>query len=60
MHNVINVSHLSRYRRSPDEFGERSTLPETRTEPPTEEYSVDKIIAHRWNRSKKQFEFLAR
>lgn len=60
MHNVINVSHLTRYRRSPEEFGERSILPETRSEPPTEEYSVDKIIAHRWNRSKKQFEFLTR
>jgi hypothetical protein len=49
--NIFNVEHLRRYRQSPDKFGERSILPETRAhKPASEEYQVEKVIGHRRDR----------
>ena len=59
--NIINVQHLVPYKRSPEEFGERTVLGETRTKrPPSEEYQVEKVVAHRFNRASGAIEFLVR
>jgi hypothetical protein len=59
--NVFNLEHLRKYRLSPPEFGERVTLPETRDrKPASEEYQVEKIIGHRFNRRLGKVEFLVR
>ena len=56
---VFNYQHLKKYEPSPAEYGERSTLPETRTTCPVQdEYEVEKIIAER--RTKKGLEYLVR
>lgn len=56
---VFNYQHLKKYEPSPAEYGERSSLPETRTRrPEQEEYEVEKIIAER--RTKKGLEYLVR
>lgn len=57
--NVINVEHLRRYK--PSRFGNRETLPETRTDKVAkEEYEVDDIVAHRKSKRGKGLEFLVR
>ena len=56
---VFNYQHLKRYVEAPAEYGERATLPETRTNKPAEEeYEVERIIAER--RTKKGLEYLIR
>lgn len=56
---VFNYQHLKKYEASPVEYGNRSTLPETRTkQPEQEEYEVERIIAER--RTKKGLEYLVR
>ena len=56
---VFNYQHLKKYVEAPPEYGERATLPETRTRKPAEEeYEVEKIIAER--RTKKGLEYLIR
>ncbi|EJD39908.1 hypothetical protein AURDEDRAFT_171046 [Auricularia subglabra TFB-10046 SS5] len=61
MSNVIHASHLRPYQLSPVEFGECAQIPvpcwNTNT---AEEYTVEKLVAHRQNRSKKQLEYLLR
>ena len=56
----IQLSALTeKYEPSPAEFGDRSSLPETRTkQPEQEEYEVEKIIAERC--TKKGLEYLVR
>ena len=52
--NVFNVQHLKKYHPSPEKFGPRSQMPETRiTKPPKEEYPVERILAHRRNKKGK-------
>lgn len=42
---LVNVEHLKKYALSPEEFGERSILADTRTSrPETEEYEVEDIV----------------
>ncbi|TFY74318.1 hypothetical protein EWM64_g9695 [Hericium alpestre] len=56
---VFNVQHLQPYRASPVEFGKRITLPDTRADkPPSEEFEVEKIVAHRKNPRSGCLEFL--
>ena len=45
--NVFNLEHLRKYVNSPDIFGARTILPDTRSSPPSEEYEIEKIVAHR-------------
>ena len=56
---IFNYQHLKKYVEAPPEYGERTTLPETRTSKPAEEeYKVEKIIAER--RTKKGVGYLVR
>ena len=56
---IFNFSHLRKYTPSPEEFGERPTLPETRTQVPEQaEYEVEKIVGHRC--SGKMIQYLVR
>lgn len=56
---VFNYQHLKKYVEAPQEYGERTTLPETRMRRPAEdEYEVEKIVAER--RTKKGLEYLVR
>lgn len=58
---VVNVEHLKKYAPSPEEFGERVTLPDTRTtKPASEEYEVDAIIGHRVHKRSGKYQFLIR
>lgn len=58
---VVNVEHLECYAPSPEEFGERVILPDTRLEKPeNEEYEVEDLIGHRVNKRSKKYEFLVR
>ena len=47
MHPVINIEHLKKYKLSPEEFPERTTLPPTRDFLPSEEYEVEAILGHK-------------
>ena len=56
---IFNFSHLRKYNSSPEEFGSRPQLPETRTRVPEQlEYEVEKIVGHR--RSGKRMQYLIR
>ena len=56
---VFNYQHLKKYVETPQEYGERATLPETRSNKyAEEEYEVEKIIVER--RTKKGLEYLVR
>lgn len=58
---LFSIDHLKAYHESPTEFGERQTLPETRSHrPASEEYEVDTIVGHRYNHSRKRYEYLVR
>lgn len=58
---IVNIEHLRKYEASPEDLGERTKLPETRKEKdPAEEYEVEKIVAHRYNRATGAVEFLLR
>ena len=45
--NVFNSEHLRKYVNSLDVFGARTILPDTRSSPRSEEYEIEKIVAHR-------------
>jgi hypothetical protein len=48
---IFNVEHFKKYVESPEEFGERATLPETRFKKPDKpEFIVEKIIAHEFDK----------
>jgi hypothetical protein len=61
MHPVINIEHLKRYHESPEVFGERNQL-----DPPrsfldaTEEFEVEAIVGHRYNKAKRRREYRVR
>jgi hypothetical protein len=58
---IFNVEHFKKYVESPKEFGERTTLPETRTKKPeAREFIVEKIIAHRFERKGTVIKYLVR
>jgi hypothetical protein len=49
---IFNVEHFKKYVESPEEFGERTTLPETRLKKPAaKEFTVERIISHRFDRN---------
>jgi hypothetical protein len=44
---IFNVEHFKKYVVSPEEFGERTVLPETRMKKPAaKEFIVEKILSH--------------
>ena len=53
MHPVINIEHLKKYKSSPEEFPDRTTLPSTRDFLPSEEYEVEAILGHKLAGKKK-------
>ena len=53
MHPVINIEHLKKYKQSPPEFSDRTTLPPTREFLASEEYEVEAILGHRLTGKKK-------
>lgn len=58
---VFNIDHLRKYVSSPAEFGERTVLEDTRAgDEADEEYEVEGLVGHRWNKSKRGYEFLVR
>jgi hypothetical protein len=58
---IFNVEHFKKYVNSPEEFGERTTLPETwMKKPEAKEFIVEKIIAHRFKRKGSVIEYLVR
>lgn len=58
---VFNLQHLKRYVNSPAEFGPRTILPETRLlKPATEEYEVERIVGHRFDKGKRSIVYLTR
>ncbi|KAI0040555.1 hypothetical protein FA95DRAFT_1478406, partial [Auriscalpium vulgare] len=57
--NVMNLEHLRLYRPSDPEFGSRTILPNTRQDKPaSEEYQVEKIVGHRYDKRRKQMLYL--
>jgi hypothetical protein len=59
MHNVVNIQHLTRYKRAPEK--DRPLLPNPRDDiVSSEEYEVEDILASRHNRRKKRVEYLVR
>ncbi|GJE95785.1 hypothetical protein PsYK624_119730 [Phanerochaete sordida] len=58
---VLNIQHLSAYQASPPEWGERATLDTSRKDvEPSEEFQVEKIVGHRFNRKSGAMQFLVR
>ena len=53
MHPVINIEHLKKYKRSSEEFLDRTILPSTRDFLPSEEYEVEAILGHKLSGRKK-------
>ena len=50
-HNVLNLQHLTKYHRSPDEFCPRLANPRDAL-PSSEGYEVEKIVGERWKNGK--------
>lgn len=58
---VFNLQHLKKYQKSPPEFGERTIMPDTRIlKPANEEYEVEKIIGHRYDKQRRTMLYLVR
>jgi hypothetical protein len=58
---VFNYDHMKPYKESPEEFGPRTTLPDTRAHKvESEEYEVEKIVGKRYDKSRKQNMWLVR
>ncbi|GJE91115.1 hypothetical protein PsYK624_072640 [Phanerochaete sordida] len=58
---VLNIQHLTAYQRSPDEWGLRASIESSREDRvPSEEYQVEKIVRHRFNRKTGAMQFLVR
>lgn len=58
---VFNIQHLRPYEASPEYFGSRTELPTTRTRrPESEEFQVEKVIAHRFDKESGAIKFLVR
>ena len=58
MHPIINIQHLRKYHRA--EESQRATLPELRELSMEEEYEVERIIGHRYNKTSRRNEYLVR
>ena len=56
---VFNLEHLQRYIISPEDLGARSQLPDTRTQAPSEEYEIDKIVGHKLG-ARRKIQYLIR
>ncbi|KAJ7699670.1 hypothetical protein B0H17DRAFT_1196276 [Mycena rosella] len=55
------MEHFSKYVESPVEFGDRTTLPETRVKKPAaKEFIVEKIIAHKFDKKGAGIKYLVR
>lgn len=58
---VFNVQHLKRYVQSDSEFGERTKMADSRAlKPASEEYEVESIIGHRYDKKKRTMLYLVR
>lgn len=58
---VFNIQHLKRYEFSPPEFGERPTKSIQRAwKTATEEYAVEAIVGHQFDKKKKKMMYLLR
>lgn len=57
---VFDIQHLKRYQSSPEEFGTRSELDDTRAVPADEHYEVEAIIGHRYDLRKRNQVYLVR
>lgn len=57
---VFNIEHLKRYKSSPEEFGPRATLDDTRAAPAEEAYEVESIVRHQYDKSKRAMKYLVR
>ena len=57
---VFNIQHLKRYISSPEEFGARSTLDDTRAAPADEVYEVEAIVGHKYDKRKRTTMYLVR
>lgn len=56
---VFNVDHLKKYASSPEEFGEREVMPETRSlKTESEEYKVKLLIGHKYNKRTRKYRYL--
>lgn len=56
---IFNVEYFKKYVESPEEFRERSVLPETQAKKPKkEEFIVEKIIKHRYEKKGKIIKYL--
>lgn len=61
MSNVIHIDHLHKYEASPEEFGERAALRPPRWHlDASQEYQVERLVAHRNNQTRGQVEYLVR
>ena len=57
----INLQHLKRYTSSPPEYGDRVKLDDTRAiKPASEEYEVEGIVGHRYDKRRKALTYLVR
>lgn len=57
MHPIMNIEHLWKYHR-PTNSSSQTILPNLWELNVKEEYEVEKILSHKWNPSKKRFEYL--
>lgn len=57
---MVNVQHLKRYQRSPESFGLRATLDDTRAIPAKEQYEVESIIGDRYDKRRRTRVYLVR
>jgi hypothetical protein len=56
IHPVLNIEHLEKYHRSPEELGERPTRQNIRDvdKAPKEEFAIDAIVDERWIKRRKK------
>lgn len=58
---IFNLEHLKRYQKSPAEFGTRASMDDTRIlKPASEEYEVEKIVGHRYDKKRRTWLYLVR
>jgi hypothetical protein len=59
LHPVVNIQHLTKYYAA-SEGNERPKLPDLRELAREEEYEVERIVGHRYNKARKRKEYLVR
>lgn len=57
---VFNIEHLRRYKSSPEEFGPRAKLDDTRSVPEDEVYEVEDIVGHKYDKRRRTMLYLVR